>query len=139
MPRVKRGTISHRRHKKLFKAVKGYRGKNKNTVALGRLARFKAGQHSYESRRLRKRDFHTLWIARLNAICRENGLNYSRFIYGLELCGILLNRKMLADLAAQHPEAFMVILNEVKEVLPPVGQAPDVEKLKERILAKKSA
>lgn len=133
MPRVKRGTIVKKRHKKLFKLARGYRDKRKNTVKLAKLAVYKAGQHAYVGRRLKKRSFHRLWVIRLNAAVREQGLNYSRFIYGMELAGIKLDRKMLAEVCVNHPEAFKAIVDQVKEALPAPGKAPDLEALKVRL------
>ena len=130
MPRVKRGVRVRARHNKLFKAVKGFRGRRKNTVKLAKLALFKKGQHAYVGRKLRKRSFHRLWVTRINAACRAEGLSYSRLIYGLELARVLINRKMLAELAIHHPETFKTILKAAKEALPPAGQAPNLEAFK---------
>jgi large subunit ribosomal protein L20 len=130
MPRVKRGVTVKRRHKKLFSLTKGFRGKRRNTVKLAKNAAKKAMARMYISRRLRKRDFHSLWTVRINAACREHDLKYSRFMYGLELAGIGINRKMLAELAVKDPDVFKQIVEKAKAALPPAGQAPDLEKLK---------
>lgn len=129
MPRVKRGTTAHARHKKVIKLAKGYRGKRKNVFKLAKNAVMKAGQNAYRDRRLRKRTFHQLWILRINAACRAEGLKYSRFIYGLELANIRINRKMLSELATNHPEAFKALVIEAKAALPEPGKAPDLNDL----------
>lgn len=130
MPRVKRGVTAHARHKKIRKLAKGYRGKRKNVFKLAKNAVMKAGMNAYRDRRLKKRTFHQLWVLRINAACREHGLRYSRFIYGLELAGITINRKMLAELAVNHPEIFKQIVDEVNKVLPAQGEAPDLNELR---------
>jgi large subunit ribosomal protein L20 len=132
MPRVKRGVTTRARHKRIFKITKGFRGKRRNTVKLGRNASKKAGTNAYVGRRIKKRTFHQLWILRVNAACRQNDLRYSRFVYGMELAGIKINRKMLAELAVNDPEVFVKIVEAVKAVLPPEGQSPDLGDLKER-------
>lgn len=132
MPRVKRGVTAKARHNKIFKITKGFRGKRRNTVKLGTNAANKSGQNAYIGRRLKKRDFHQLWTLRINAACRQHDLRYSRFIYGMELAGIKLNRKMLAELAINHPEVFGKVVEAVKAVLPPERQAPDLGDLKKR-------
>jgi len=133
MARVKRGVTSHARHKKILKLAKGYRGKRKNVFKLAKNAVMKAGQNAYRDRRLKKRTFHQLWVLRINAACRNHELRYSRFIYGLELAGIKINRKMLSELATNHPEVFEQIVNEAKKVLPPEGEAPDLKALAKRL------
>lgn len=132
MPRVKRGVAAHARHKKLLKLAKGFRGKRKNVFKLAKNAVMKAGTNAYRDRRLKKRSFHQLWVLRINAACREHDLRYSRFIYGLELAGIKINRKMLAELAVNHPEAFKAVVEAAKAVLPPEGEAPSLDDLKKR-------
>lgn len=132
MPRVKRGVTAHRRHKKILKLAKGYRGKRKNVFKLAKNAVMRAGMNAYRDRRLKKRTMHQLWILRINAACREHDIQYSRFIYGLELAGVLVNRKMLAELAVSAPDAFKALVEKAKSVLPPAGQAPDLGELKQR-------
>lgn len=132
MPRVKGGVTAHRRHKKVIKAAKGYRGKRKNVFKLAKNAVMKAGQNAYRDRRLKKRTFHQLWILRINAACREHELRYSRFIYGLELAGVLINRKMLSELATNNPEVFKELVEVAKAALPKEGEAPDMEELKKK-------
>lgn len=130
--RVKKGVTAHRRHKKIIKQAKGFRGKRKNVFKLAKNAVMKAGQNAYRDRRLKKRTFHQLWVLRINAACREHDLKYSRFIYGLELAGIEINRKMLSELAINNPDVFKEIVEKAKAALPPAGQAPDLEELKKR-------
>jgi large subunit ribosomal protein L20 len=130
--RVKRGVTTRARHKKIIKAAKGFRGKRKNVFKLAKNAVMKAGQNSYRDRRLKKRTFHQLWVLRINAACREHDLRYSRFIYGLELAGIEVNRKMLSEIAIKHPDAFKAVVDQAKAALPPEGQAPSLDDLKMR-------
>ena len=129
MPRVKGGVTAHRRHKKILKLAKGYRGKRKNVFKLAKNAVMKAGMNAYRDRRLKKRTFHQLWILRINAACRYHDMKYSRFIYALELAGITINRKMLAELAVNNPDVFKEIVDTAKAALPPEGQAPDLNEL----------
>ena len=96
MPRVKRGVTARARHKKVLSQAKGYRGRRKNVYRIAKQAVMKAGQYAYRDRRQRKRQFRTLWIARINAAARELGLTYSVFMNGLKNAGIVLNRKMLS-------------------------------------------
>ena len=99
MPRVKRGVTARARHKKVLNAAKGYRGRRKNVYRVAKQAVMKAGQYQYRDRRQKKRQFRTLWIARINAGARELGLTYSRFMNGLKKASIELDRKVLADMA----------------------------------------
>lgn len=117
MSRVKRGVTSHARHKKVLKMAKGYRGRSKNCfrIALQRVE--KALQYAYRDRRNKKRDFRGLWIQRINAGVRELGLNYSVFINGLSKAGIQVDRKIMADLAMNQPEAFKVLVEKAKKAL----------------------
>lgn len=131
MSRVKRGVAAHRRHKKIISQTKGFRGKRKNVFKLAKAAVMKKGTNSYVGRKLKKREFHQLWVLRINAACRDSGIKYSRFIYGMELAGIEINRKMLAELAISAPEAFKEIVEKAKSALPPDGAAPDLGKLRE--------
>lgn len=136
MSRVKRGVAAHKRHKKIFKQAKGFRGKRKNVFKLAKNAVMKAGTNAYRDRRLKKRTFHQLWILRINAACREHELKYSRFIYGLELAGIEINRKMLSELAIHEPEVFKQIVDQAKAALPPAGEAPKVDKPAKKVAPK---
>ena len=118
MSRVKRGVAAHARHKKVLKAAKGYYGRRKNTIRVAKQAVEKAGQYAFRDRKRRKRTFRALWIQRLNAAVRPFGLNYSRFIAGLDKAGILVDRKVLSDLAIHEPAAFQAIVEKAKAALP---------------------
>ncbi len=106
MPRVKSGVQAHARHKKVIKAAKGYRGRRKNCFRTATQAVDKARQYAYRDRKVRKRDFRSLWIVRINAAAREHGLSYSRFMHGLKQAGVELDRKVLADIAVRDAAAF---------------------------------
>ncbi|HVW66192.1 MAG TPA: 50S ribosomal protein L20 [Candidatus Peribacteraceae bacterium] len=110
--RVKRGTVRHKKHKKIRKLAKGYHGGRKNT-AKAKEAIIKAGQHAYMDRRKKKRNFRSLWIVRLNAAIREAGGKYSVFIDQLKKKNIQLDRKVLSELAIREPEAFKKIVEQV--------------------------
>ena len=109
MPRVKRGVQAHARHKKVLSKAKGYYGARRKVYRVAKQAVIKAGQYAYRDRRQRKRQFRALWIARINAAARENGLSYSRFINGLVKAGIEVDRKVLADLAVFDKPAFSAV------------------------------
>ena len=111
--RVKRGVTSHRRHKRLLKKAKGYRGRRKTTIRLGHQAVIRAGAHAYRDRRKKKRVFRSLWIARLNAALRAQGIPYSRFIRQMEEKNVRLNRKVLSELAISEPRAFEEVVKTV--------------------------
>ena len=117
MARVKRGVTSHAKHKKVLKAAKGYFGRRKNTIRIAKQAVEKANQYAFRDRKRRKRTFRALWIQRLNAAVRPFGLNYSRFIAGLDRAGITVDRKVLSDLAIHEPVAFEAIVGQVKTAL----------------------
>ena len=106
MSRVKRGVTSHARHRKVIKAAKGYYGRRKNTIRVAKQAVEKAGQYAYRDRKVKKRTFRALWIQRIDAAARENGLTYGRLIDGLKKAGIELDRKVLADIAVHEPATF---------------------------------
>jgi large subunit ribosomal protein L20 len=114
MSRTKRGVTSRARHKKVLKAVKGQWGRRKNTIRIARQAMEKAMQYAYRDRRAKKREFRSLWIQRINAGVREEGLTYSKFINGLNKSKIKLDRKVLADLAYNNPEAFKSLVKKVQ-------------------------
>ena len=114
MSRTKRGVTSRARHKKVFKAVKGQWGRRKNTIRIARQAMEKALQYAYRDRRNKKREFRSLWIQRINAGVRSEGLTYSKFINGLNKSKIKLDRKVLADLAYNNPEAFKSLVKKVQ-------------------------
>ena len=117
MARVKRGVTSHAKHKKVFKAVKGQWGRRKNTIRVARQAMEKAMQYAYRDRRTKKREFKSLWIQRINAGVRAEGLTYSKFINGLNKSGIKLDRKILAEIAYDNPEAFKTIVKKAQAAL----------------------
>ncbi len=117
MSRVKRGVTAHARHKKIIGKAKGYYGRRKNTFRVANQAVEKAGQYAYRDRRARKRNFRALWIQRINAAARELDLTYGRFIHGLGLAGIEVDRKVLADLAVKEPEAFKALAEKAKAAL----------------------
>ncbi|WP_299722547.1 50S ribosomal protein L20 [uncultured Tateyamaria sp.] len=120
MSRTKGGTVAHARHKKVIKAAKGYYGRRKSTFKVARQAVDKANQYATRDRHNRKRNFRALWIQRINAAVRahDEALTYSRFINGLSLAGIEVDRKVLADLAVNEPEAFAAIVDQAKGALP---------------------
>ena len=117
MSRVKRGVTSRAKHKKVFKAVKGQWGRRKNTIRIARQAMEKAMQYAYRDRRNKKREFKSLWIQRINAGVRAEGLTYSKFINGLNKSGIKLDRKILAEIAYDNPEAFKTIVKKAQAAL----------------------
>ena len=117
MPRVKRGVTSRAKHKKVLKAVKGQWGRRKNTIRVARQAMEKAMQYAYRDRRNKKREFKSLWIQRINAGVRSEGLTYSKFINGLSKSGIKLDRKILAEIAYDNPEAFKIIVKKAQAAL----------------------
>ena len=124
MPRVKRGVTARARHKKVIDAAKGYRGRRGNVFRIAKQAVMRAGQYAYRDRRTKKRVFRALWITRINAAARENGLSYSVFIAGLSKAAIGLDRKVLADLAVQDKAAFAAIVQQVKSVMEPSSTSP---------------
>ena len=117
MARVKRGVTSHAKHKKVLKAVKGQWGRRKNTIRIARQAMEKAMQYAYRDRRNKKRDIKSLWIQRINAGVRAEGLTYSKFINGLNKSGIKIDRKILAEIAYDNPEAFKTIVKKAQSAL----------------------
>jgi large subunit ribosomal protein L20 len=117
MPRVKRGVVAHARHKKVIDQAKGYQGRRKNVYRVAVQAVTKAGQYAYRDRRQKKRTFRTLWIARINAGARECGMSYSRMINGLKKANIMIDRKVLADIAMHDSAAFAVIAEKAKAAL----------------------
>ena len=117
MSRTKRGVTSRAKHKKVFKAVKGQWGRRKNTIRIARQAMEKALQYAYRDRRAKKREFRSLWIQRINAGVRAEGLTYSKFINGLAKSKIKLDRKVLADLAYSNPEVFKSLVKKVQSSL----------------------
>jgi large subunit ribosomal protein L20 len=117
MSRVKRGVTKKARHKKILKMAKGYRGRAKNCFRVAIEKVEKALKYAYRDRKAKKRDFRGLWIQRINAAVRQEGLIYSKFINGLKLANIYLDRKVLADLAAREPASFKTIVEKVKKAI----------------------
>ena len=117
MARVKRGVVSHAKHKKVLEQAKGYRGRRKSTIKVARQAVEKAGQYAYRDRKVRKRTFRALWIQRINAATRLNDLTYGNFMHGLKLAGIELDRKVLSDLAIHEATAFKSLVDQAKAAL----------------------
>ena len=117
MPRVKRGVTARARHNKVLALAKGFRGRRKNVFRIAKEAVMKAGQYAYRDRRTRKRVFRQLWIARINAASRGQGLSYSKFMAGLKKASIEIDRKVLADMAVNDPAAFDSIVAKVKAQL----------------------
>ena len=117
MARVKRGTIARARHKKVLKQAKGYYGGRSKVYRVAKQAVIKAGQYAYRDRRQKKRQFRSLWIVRINAGARENGLSYSRFMDGLNKAGVEVDRKMLADIALHDKPAFAALAEQAKAAL----------------------
>ncbi|MGD9867124.1 MAG: 50S ribosomal protein L20 [Hyphomicrobiales bacterium] len=123
MSRVKRGVTTHARHRKVIKKAKGYYGRRKNTFRVANQAVEKAGQYAYRDRRNRKRNFRALWIQRINAAAREHGLTYGRLIDGLNKSGVLIDRKVLADLAVREPVAFKALVDQAAQAAKAAAQA----------------
>ena len=117
MPRVKRGVTAHRRHKKVLKQAKGYYGARSRVYRVAKQAVTKAGQYAYRDRRVKKRTFRSLWIARINAQARAEGMSYSQLIAGLKKAEIVLDRRVLADLAVHDKAAFGQIVEQAKLAL----------------------
>ncbi len=117
MPRVKRGFTARRRRKKILKLAKGYRGSRHTLYKTARETVERGWKYAFRDRRVRKRDFRKLWIVRINAAARENGLSYSRMIHGLKLAGVDLDRKILADLAIFDPKGFSQVAEVAKSAL----------------------
>ena len=117
MARVKRGQASHQKHKKVFKQAKGFRGRRKNTIRVAKQAVEKSLQYAYRDRRRNKRIFRSLWIQRINAGARAEGMTYGQFINGLNKSKIKLDRKVLAELAYNNPEVFKTIVKKAQSSL----------------------
>ena len=114
MARVKRGVTAHARHSKVLSKAKGYYGRRKNTIRVAKQAVEKAAQYAYRDRKVKKRDFRSLWIQRINAIVRQHGMRYSTFIHGLNKAGIEIDRKVLAELAVNQPEVFSDLMTKIQ-------------------------
>jgi len=129
MARVKRGVVAGRRHKKVLGKAKGYYNARRKVYRVAKQAVIKAGQYAYKGRKLKKRDYRSLWIQRLNAAARAHGLSYSRLIAGLKVVGLGIDRKALADLAVHEPAAFAAIVEQIKAATPePAPKKTDAKK-----------
>jgi large subunit ribosomal protein L20 len=117
MPRVKRGVMTRKRHRRIITRAKGFWGSRHSLFRQANEALLHAGQYAYRDRRNRKRDFRKLWIARINAACRQQGISYSRFINGLSKAGITLDRKVMADLAVNDPAGFSALVQQATNAL----------------------
>jgi len=117
MPRVKRGMMTRKRHNRILTRAKGYWGSRHSLYRQAHEAVMHAAQYAYRDRRVRKREFRRLWIARINAACRAQGVTYSRFISGLSKAGILVDRKIMADLAVNDPAGFSVLVQQAQQAL----------------------
>lgn len=114
--RVKRGVTTHAKHKKIFQANKGYRMTKRRLIRVAKEAYLHAGEYAFAGRKQRKRDIRRLWISRISESVKQNGLSYSTFIHKLKAANIEVDRKILADLVLEHPEAFTAILDKVRTV-----------------------
>jgi large subunit ribosomal protein L20 len=117
MARVKRGVTSHRRHRSVIQSVKGHRASNRRLYKRAHESMMRALRYAYRDRRNRKRDMRRLWIIRINAAARQNGLSYSRMIHGLSLAGVTVDRKILADLAVRDAAAFSAVADRARQAL----------------------
>ena len=117
MARVKRGVTAHAKHKKVLKQARGFYGRRKNTIRIAKQAVEKSLQYAYRDRKNRKRNFRALWVQRINAATREHGLTYGRFIDGLNKAGIVIDRKILSDMAIHEPVAFAALVEKAKVAL----------------------
>lgn len=114
MARVKRATMTHKRRKKILRLAKGYYGSKSKHFKMAKQAVYRSGQYAYIGRKQRKRNFRSLWITRISAACKLNGMNYSTFINGLKKAGVTLNRKMLSEIAIADPAAFTALVEQAK-------------------------
>ena len=121
MARVKRGVTTRAKHKRILEQAKGYYGRRKNTIRIARQAVEKAGQYAYRDRKVKKRSFRALWIQRINAAVRAEGLTYGQFMHALKLTGVDLDRKVLADIALHEAATFSVLVAQAKSALPNGG------------------
>jgi len=122
LPRVKRGVMTHKRHKKVLSRAKGYWGARSRLFKTAKEAVMHSMQYAYRDRRTRKRDFRRLWITRISAACRLNGMTYNRFMEGLNKAGIEVDRKVLADVAVRDAESFTKLVDDAKSRLAAVQQ-----------------
>jgi len=139
MTRVKGGTISRARHKKVMKQAKGYFGSKHRLYRTAHEQVMHSGKYAFRDRKQKKRDFRKLWITRINAACRQNDISYSKFINGLNIAGITINRKMLSEIAIDNPQSFTDLVNIAKDALngnvkkETVKEAPKTETKKEAV------
>ena len=117
MARVKRGVTAHAKHKKVLKKAKGFYGRRKNTIRTAKAAVDRSMQYATRDRRVKKRNFRSLWVQRINAAARDNGLTYGRLIDGLSKAGIEVDRKVLSDMAIHEPQAFAAVVAQAKTAL----------------------
>ncbi|MCL2078809.1 MAG: 50S ribosomal protein L20 [Oscillospiraceae bacterium] len=117
MARIKRATVTRKRRKRILKLAKGYWGAKSKHFKLANQAVMKSLTYAYTGRRLKKRDFRRLWITRISAACKANDINYSRFMHGLKLSGVTLNRKMLSEMAIHEPKAFTKLVGVAKDAI----------------------
>ena len=139
MTRVKGGTVARARRKKVLKEAKGYFGSKHRLYKTAHEQVMHSGQYAYRDRRQNKRNFRKLWITRINAACRENEISYSKFINGLNKAGVLINRKMLSELAIDNKEAFADLVSIAKDSLNGKEYAPVVKEEKEEVKEEKKA
>ena len=123
MARVKRGVTTRAKHRRLLDQAKGYYGRRKNTIRIARQAVEKAGQYAYRDRKVKKRSFRALWIQRINAAVRVEGLTYGQFMHALKLSGVDLDRKVLADMAMHEGAAFSALVAQARTALPEQASA----------------
>lgn len=139
MARVKGGTVSKNRRRKVLKAAKGYFGSKHRLYKTAQEQLFHSGEYAYRDRKANKRNFRKLWITRVNAACRANDISYSKFINGLNLAGIEINRKMLSEVAINDPKAFTELVNAAKEALKNPTKKVVKEEVKETKKVEKKA
>jgi large subunit ribosomal protein L20 len=123
MPRVKRGTMTHKRHKKVLEKAKGYWGGKRSLFKTAHEQMLKSGNYAYRDRRNRKREFRSLWIVRISAACRAEGVQYCRFINGMQKAGIALDRKVLAEMAVSDLQSFKQLVAQATSALDTAGEA----------------
>ena len=122
MPRVKRGTMTHKRHKKVLETAKGNWGGKRSLFKTANEQFMKSGNYAYRDRRNKKRTFRSLWIVRISAACRAQGVQYCRFIEGLTKAGVVLDRKVLAEMAVRDPDTFTQLVARATSALSPAGE-----------------
>jgi large subunit ribosomal protein L20 len=136
MTRVKGGTINRARHKKVLKQTEGYFGSKHRLYKTANEQLMHSLKYAYRDRRQKKRDFRKLWITRINAACRENGISYSKFINGLLKAGVTVNRKMLSEIAIDNPKSFVELVNIAKDSLAGKDYKPNIVKSEQKSVKK---